>query len=233
MVSITGLNIVSTTNLPKVQEPDAVKAALQRVKTAIASDAAASPAFGAGTNAPTTGFTATPRLSASVIDALLKSQAQQSAGGTSGANSTATTLSGASEEKEPSPASSDPSANPPTLQQIAGQFDLHNLTNTQFESLAKQLSAAGAISGSALIDIATRLGGLGVSPALEGKPTGPSKIVSIWDGVKDDTPPSDVLSKVKGWLTEDSQAGFPQAQTDQQILGALNQLSSIRSGQAG
>jgi hypothetical protein len=95
--------------------------------------------------------------------------------------------------------------------------------------LAKQLSAAGAISGSALIDIATKLGGLGVSPALEGKPSS-DKIVSIWDGVADNTPPYDVVNKVKGWLTADTQAGFPQAQTDQQILGVLNQLSSLRNG---
>jgi hypothetical protein len=183
-----------------------------------------------------TGFTAAPRLSANVIDALLQSQAQQSAQGTTsaGAASQTATLSGASAESAQA-ASSDSSSSdtssskPPTLQDIAGQFDLHNLTNTQFESLAKQLSAAGAISGSALIDIATKLGGLGVSPALEGKPSS-DKIVSIWDGVTDNTPPYDVVNKVKGWLTADTQAGFPQAQTDQQILSVFNQLDSLRNG---
>jgi hypothetical protein len=229
MVSIADLNIVPLANLPKSYASGSIKAALQGLSATEASNAFEGSASGVGTNLPSTGFTATPRLSADVIDALLKSQTQQSAGGTSGANGTATTLSGASEEKEQTAASSDPSANPPTLQQIAGRFDLHNLTNTQFESLAKQLSAAGAISGSALIDIATKLGGLGVSPALEGKPSS-DKIVSIWDGVADNTPPYDVVNKVKGWLTADTQAGFPQAQTDQQILGVLNQLSSLRNG---
>jgi hypothetical protein len=232
MVSIAGLNIISTANFPKVRESDAIRAVSQRVETAIASDAADSSASaaGAGTNAPT-GFKATPRLSADVVSALIDSQSENSTESASSTNLAGAPPAQVPAEPKAAP-SPDPSA-PPTLQRIAGQFDLHNLTNTQFESLAKQLSAAGAISGSALIDIATRLGGLGVSPALEGKPTGPSKIVSIWDGVKDDTPPYDVLSKVNGWLTEDSQAGFPQAQTDQQILSVLNQLSSISNRQTG
>jgi hypothetical protein len=198
-----------------------------------------------------TGLIPAPRLSANVIDALLQDRAQQSAQGatsagaatnagaaaSTGAAVDATTLSGASAQSTQAAASSDSSSSdsssskPPTLQDIAKQFDLHNLTNTQFESVARQLSAAGAISDTALLEIATRLGGLGVSPALEGKPSsGPSKIVGIWDGVKDDTPPYDVVSKVKGWLTADTQAGFPQVQTDQHILNVLNQLDSLRNG---
>jgi hypothetical protein len=225
MVSIPRLNLISLTNLPRVQESDAIRAAAQSVNAAIASDAADSAAAGAGTNAPT-GFRAAPRLSADVISALISSQSQ----GSTGTNSS-TNLAGAppapTTDNGATAASADASS-PPTLQQIAQQFDLHNLTNTQFAGLAQQLGAAGALSGSALIDIATKLGGIQVSPALEGKPV-TDKVVSIWDGVTDNTPPYDVASKVQGWLTADTQAGYPQAQTDQQILNVLNQLDSIRN----
>jgi hypothetical protein len=227
MVSITGFNIVPLTNLPKAQPSASIEAVLQSLNRAAANTA--SEADAAGTNLPTTGFTATPRLSADVVAALISNQSQNSTDSASSTN-----LAGAPPEQipaEPQTApSSDPSS-PPTLQQIASQFDLHNLTNTQFESLAKQLSAAGAISGSALIDIAQKLGGLGVSPALEGKPV-TDKVVSIWDGVTDNTPPYDVVSKVQGWLTADTQAGYPQAQTDQEILNALNQVGSIRNAKS-
>jgi hypothetical protein len=97
MGSIADLNIVPLANLPKAYASASVKAALQGLSATKASNAFEGPASDAGTNLPPTGFTATPKLSADVIDALLKSQAQQSAGGTSGANGTATTLSGASE----------------------------------------------------------------------------------------------------------------------------------------
>jgi hypothetical protein len=219
MVSIPRLNLISLTNLPRIQESDAIKAAAQRANAAFASDAADSAAAGAGTNAPT-GFRAAPRLSADVFSALISSQSQDSTGGAPPAPAPAT-------DNATTAASADASS-PPTLQQIAQQFDPHNLTNTQFASLAQQLGAAGALSGSALIDIATKLGGIQVSPALEGKPV-TDKVVSIWAGVTDNTPPYDAASKVQGWLTADTQAGYPQAQTDQQILNALNQLDSIRN----
>jgi hypothetical protein len=239
MISVADLYVIPNANLIKVQAPDSLKAGLLRFNataTSVASDGSGSDA---GTDASTTGFTAAPRLSANVIDALLKNQVQQSADGatSTGAAANATTLSGTSAQSAQAAAPSDSassdssSSKPPTLQDIAKQFDLHNLTNTQFESLARQLGAAGAISDTSLLEIATKLGGIAVSPALEGKPSsGPSKVVSIWDGVKDDTPPYDVVSKVREWLTADSQAGLPQVGTDQEILNALNQLSSIRNG---
>src|SRR6516162_5923223 len=85
MVSIPSLNLISLTNLPKVQESDAIRAAQQSVEAAIASDAADSRASGAGTIAPT-GFKAAPRLSADVISALISSQSQDSTGINSSTN---------------------------------------------------------------------------------------------------------------------------------------------------
>jgi hypothetical protein len=246
MSTVTGFGISPFANRSSLQAPDAGRAIAQSLDAsdgASATGATASPASAA--TAPlssylkivTNGITPAPKLSANVIEALLQDRALQSTQGTTstGAASQTTALSGASAESAQAAASSDSSSSdsssstPPTLQDIAKQFDLHNLTNTLFESLARQLGAAGAISGSALIDIATKLGGLGVSPALEGKPSS-DKIVSIWDGVTDNTPPYDVVNKVKGWLTADTQAGYPQAQTEQQILNVLDQLDSIRNG---
>jgi hypothetical protein len=79
MVSIADLNIVPLANPPKAQASASIKALLQGLSATRASNTFELPASDAGTNAPTTGFTATPRLSANVIDALLQSQAQQSA----------------------------------------------------------------------------------------------------------------------------------------------------------
>src|SRR5215470_8880663 len=148
MVSITGSNIFLSTNLPKVREPDAIL--LQSLKAGNAASGAADPsASGAGatTNAPT-GFTAVPRLSADVIGALISSQSQQSASSTSGTNAAgqATSLSGASAAADQIAASSDPSTGPATLQQIAGQYDLHHLTHQQEEQLQGELVSSGALS---------------------------------------------------------------------------------------
>jgi hypothetical protein len=137
MVSIADLYVIPNASLIKVQAPDSVKAGLLRFNATGTSSASGGSASDAGTNASTTGFTAAPRLSANVIDALLQSQAQQSAGGATntGAAANAATLSGASAKSaqaaEPSDSSSSDSSSskPPTLQDIAKQFDLHNLTN--------------------------------------------------------------------------------------------------------
>ena len=131
MVSITGLNIFPSANLPKVREPDAIL--LQGLNASNAeSGAPERPASGAGTttNAPT-GFTAAPRLSADLIGALISSQSQQSTNDTSGNKTAAqaTSLSGAAAVADQTTASSDPTSGPPTLQQIAAQFDLHHLTH--------------------------------------------------------------------------------------------------------
>jgi len=77
-----------------------------------------------------TGFTIAPKLSAGVIDALLKHQTLQSADTASSATDPTTNLSGASATSGQTGASSG-SQGPKTLQQIAGQFDPHNLTHQQ------------------------------------------------------------------------------------------------------
>jgi hypothetical protein len=155
----------------------------------------------------------TPLLSSDVVGTLLADQAQQSTGTSA------------------SRATSDAPSGPLTLQQIADQFDVHHLTNTQFESLAKSLSAAGALPDSSLNTIAIKLGGgLENFDALEGKASsGPPKIVSTWDGVTDNTPPYGALGKVSGWLAADTSAGFSYAHADKNILDVLNQLSQLRS----
>src|SRR5271170_3286112 len=111
MVSITDLNIVPLTNLPKAYASDSIKAVLQGLNATRASNAFDGPASDAGTTGPT-GFTAAPRLSADVIDALLKSQAEQSTGGASSADTAgqAATLSGASAVSGQTAPSSDPSS---------------------------------------------------------------------------------------------------------------------------
>jgi hypothetical protein len=246
MVSITSLNIISTANFPKIQESDAIRAASQRVETTITSDAADSFASGAGagTNVPTTGFTATPRLSANVIDALLNIQSQQSTGGTSAASGTTTTLSGASEEQEPSATSSDSSSsdpassNPPTLQQIAGEFDVHHLTHQQEEQLIGQLVSSGNLSENDGLSLffKTVLADAFNSQhyrIINGQlvATTPSPPGTIIGNDAPGGPQYDAVQRFQQSLAADQYFGdTANASQDQKILNVLNQIDSIRNG---
>jgi hypothetical protein len=238
MVSVTGLNIWPSANLPKLREPDAIL--LQSLSASnAASTATDRPASGAGggTNAPT-GFT--PRLSADVIGALISSQSQQSGNDTSGTETAgqATNLSGASAAADQTAVSSDPPSGPPTLQQIAGQFDLHHLTHQQEEQLQGKLVSSGALSQKDGLDFFNKtvlsdffdsqhyriINGQLVATT----PSPPGTLVG------NDAPggqQNDVIQRFQQSLAADQSFGDSQnAAQDQKILTVLNQLDAIRNG---
>ena len=242
MVSITGLNIFPSANLARARGSDAIEAALLQSlnKSNPAPGAADGSASGAGaaTNAPT-GFTAAPRLSADVIGALIASQSQQSAGSTSGNQTTgqASSLSGASAAADQPPASSHSLPGPRSLQDIAGQFDLHHLTHQQEEQLEGEFVSSGALSqkdGFAFFDKTV------LSDAFNSQhyhivngqfvattPTPPGTIIG------NDAPGGqqyDVIQRFQQSLAADQYFGDSQnAAEDQKIVGVLNQLDSTRN----
>jgi len=240
---ITGLNVLSTTNLPKIQEPkvqvsDAINAALQRVKATSTSGAAGSSASGVsvGTNAPTTGFTATPRLSADVVSALINSQSQESTGAASSTNLAGAPPAPASEgSKTATPA--EPS-NPPTLQQIAGEFDVHHLTHQQEEQLQGELVSSGALSQN---DGLTFFSRTVLADAFNSQhyriingqmvATTPSPPGTIIGNDPPGGPQYDVVQRFQQSLSADQYFGdTANAAKDQKILNVLNNLDSIRNG---
>jgi hypothetical protein len=239
MGSITGLNIFPSTNLPKLRVPAAIEALLQNLNASNpASSAPDRPASGAGatTNAPT-GFAAAPRLSAGVIGALISSQSQQSTNDISGTETAgqATSLSGAAPVADQ--ASSDPASGPPTLQQIAGKFDLHHLTHQQEEQLQGELVSSGALSqkdGFAFFSKTV------LSDAFDSQhyriingqlvattPSPPGTLIG------NDAPGGqqyDVVQRFQQSLAADQSFGdSANAAKDQKILDVLNQLDSIRN----
>jgi hypothetical protein len=188
-----------------------------------------------GANAPT-GFT--PRLSAGVIGALISSQSQQSTKDTSGTETAgqATNLSGTSAVADQT--SSDPPSGPPTLQQIAGQFDLHHLTHQQEEQLQGKLVSSGALSQE---DGLTFFSKTVLSDFFDSQhyriingqlvattPSPPGTLVG------NDAPGGqqyDVIQRFQQSLAADQYFGdSANAVKDQKILGVLNQLDSIRNG---
>jgi hypothetical protein len=238
MGSITGLNIWPSANLPKLREPDAIL--LQGLNASNAPSSATdrpASAVGGGTSAPT-GFT--PRLSADVIGALISSQSQQSTTDTSGTETAgqATNLSGASVDAGQSAASSDPPSGPPTLQQIAAQYDLHHLTHQQEEQLQGKLVSSGALSQKDSLDFFNKTV---LSDFFD------SQHYRIINGQLVATTPSppgtrvgndapggqqyDVIQRFQQSLAADQSFGDSQnAAQDQKILTVLNQLDSIRNG---
>jgi hypothetical protein len=230
MVSITGLNIIPSTNFAKVRESDAVEALLQIFDADLAASGAADrPASGAGaaTNAPT-GFTAAPRLSANVIGALINSQSGLSAGGTTSSNAVA----------DQTTASSDPPSGPPTLQQIAAQFDPHHLTHQQEEQLQGELVSSGALSQK---DGLTFFSKTVLSDFFDSQhyrdvngqfvattPSPPGTLIG------NDAPGGqqyDVIQRFQQSLAADQSFGdSANAAKDQKILDVLTQLDAIRNG---
>jgi hypothetical protein len=246
MVSIADLNIVSLADIPKAQASASIKAVLQGLSAAKASNAFEVPASDAGTNASTTGFTAAPRLSANVIDALLQSQAQQSAQGTTstGAVNQATTLSGASAESAQAATSSDSSSSdtssskPPTLQDIANEFDLHHVTHQQEEQLIGNLVSSGNLSdkdGFRLFDQTVLADAFNSQHyrIINGQlaATTPSPPGTIIGNDAPGGPQYDIIQRVQQSLSADQYFGdTANAAQDQKILNVLNQLDSFRNG---
>ena len=197
----------------------------------------------------TTGFTTAPKLSADVIDALLKDQAQQSAATTSTTNTTATTSPGASEETEPTAASSDSSSSdssssdpasskPQSVQDAASQLDPHHLTHQQEEQLIGDLVSSGKLSekdglhlyfNTVLADQFNSQHYRIINGQLVA--TTPSPPGTIVGNDAPGGPQYDVVQRVQQSLAADQYFGDSQnAAQDQKILDALNQLDSIRNG---
>jgi hypothetical protein len=240
MSTITGFGISPFTYRSYLQAPDAVQAIAQDFDTSSAANTGGTSASQTGARAVSpTRFTAAPRLSAGVIDALLTSKAQQSTGSATGAE---TTLSGVSAESNQAPSSDAPpdtSSQPPTLQEIANQFDIHHLTDQQASELAGQLSSSGALSQqdglrlfgtTALADFFDsqhyrEIDGQFVATAPS--PTGQL----IGAGGPAGGPQYDIVQRVQQSLTADQYFGdTANAAKDQKILDVLNNLDSIRNG---
>jgi hypothetical protein len=238
MSAITGFGILPFSYRSYLQAAEAGGAIARGLDaSSIASANGAAPQSGAGTAAPT-GFIAAPRLSADVIDTLLKSQAQQSAGGTSGDNGTATTLSGASEEEDKTAASTDASSNPPTLQQIADEFDVHHLTHQQEEQLEGQLVSSGTLSQkdgfhlfatTVLADAFNSQHYRIINGQLVA--TTPSPPGTIIGNDAPGGPQYDAVQRFQQSLAADQYFGdTANATQDQKILNVLYQIDSIRNG---
>jgi hypothetical protein len=191
-----------------------------------------------------TGFTAAPRLSANVIDALLQSQAQQSAQGTTsaGAASQTATLSGASAESAQA-ASSDSSSSdtssskPLTLQDIANQYDLHHVTHQQEEQLIGNLVSSGNLSdkdGFRLFDQTVLADAFNSQHyrIINGQlvATTPSPPGTIIGNDAPGGPQYDIIQRVQQSLSADQYFGdTANAANDQRIVNVLNQIDSLRS----
>jgi hypothetical protein len=241
MVSITGLNLFPSANLPKVREPQAIAALLENLNTGnVASGAADRPASGAGagTNAPT-GFTAAPRLSADVVSALISSQSQQSASSSRSSAKAATptsNLSGASAVVDQT--SSGAPSGPATAQQIARQFDLHHVTHQQEEQLQGELVSSGALSekeGLAFFAKTVLADAFNSQHyrIINGQfvATTPSPPGTIVGNDAPGGPQYDVVQRFQQSVAADRSFGdSANADRDQKILDVLNQLDSLHNG---
>jgi hypothetical protein len=231
MVSITGLNLFPSANLPKVREPQAIAALLENLNTGnVASGAADRPASGAGagTNAPT-GFTAAPRLSADVVSALISSQSQQSASSSRSSAKAATptsNLSGASAVVDQT--SSGAPSGPATAQQIARQFDLHHVTHQQEEQLQGELVSSGALSEKEGLAFNSQHYRIINGQFVATTPSPPGTIVG---NDAPGGPQYDVVQRFQQSVAADRSFGdSANADRDQKILDVLNQLDSLRNG---
>jgi hypothetical protein len=233
MTTITGFGVLPPFLSRSSSQTAATDAVLQSL------DASGAPGAGNAATAQSaaparvpTGFSAVPQLSADVIGALIASQAEQTAGGTSdsGASGQASNSSGGSATTT----SANSSSGSPTLQQIARQFDLHNITYQQEGQLESELVSAGALTQqegqhfSALNDISQLLK-VEHFELIDGKvvATTPSPSGLI-DLNTQDTPPDDLTQRFQNQLAEDPSLGdSTQTAEDQNILNVLNQLQSL------
>jgi hypothetical protein len=186
-----------------------------------------------------TGFSAAPKLSADVIGALIESQAQQTAGGTSGsaAAGQAANLSGATAITGQTVTSPNSSSGPLTLQQIAKQFDLHNITYQQEQQLQGELVSSGALTqqDGSHFEALNTVADVFDSQHFELRngqlvSTTPSPSGRI-DLATQDFPPDDEIQRFQRQFAEDPSLGdSTQTAADQKILNVLNELDSIRNG---
>lgn len=239
MVSITGFGIPPFTNPPQVQASGASQAIAQALNAANATDTVGGPASqsGTGPNAPT-GFTGAPRLSADVVGALISNQALQS---TDGASSFASSSPAPNSDSRKNPASPAPSSAPPTLQQIAAQFDIHHLTHQQESELAGKLVSSGALSqyDGVRLFATTVFADLFNSQhyrIVNGQPVAttpgpPGQLIGA--GGPAGGQQYDIVQRVQQALASDQYFGDARNATkDQNILNVLNKLDEIRDGSA-
>lgn len=207
-------------------------------------DASGTSAPQAGATPPIlTGFSAAPKLSADVIDALLKSQAQQSASNTPTppGNEQAANLAGASTSGAGTTASnSSPNspAGPESLQDIASQFDPHNLTHQQEEKLQGDLVSSGDLSQK---DGLTFFSKTVLSDWFDSQhyriingqlvATTPSAGGTLIGNDAPVGPTHDVIARFQQSLAFDQSIGDTKGTAqDQKILNVLNQIEAIRNG---
>jgi hypothetical protein len=238
MTTITGFGILPLINRPFAQASDTSKAVVQSLTEIDAADTSGGPASqaGAGTNAPT-GFAATPRLSADVVGALIRNQSQAPSGNASSTNLAGSPPAPNSGVGQAAAASVTPSG-PPTLQQIAGEFDVHHLTLQQEEQLQGQLVSSGALSqndGVALFartvladDFNSQHYRIINGQLVATTPSPPGTIIG-------NDPPGgpryDIVQRVQQALSADQYFGdTANAAKDQKILNVLNKLDAIRNG---
>jgi hypothetical protein len=239
MTAITGFGVLpSFLSRSSSQAPAANEIVAQSLDAAGATgaDNATTAQTGATTPVPI-GSSAAPKLSTDVIGALIESQAQQTAGSTSGSGATGqTTLAGATAISGPAAASANSSSGPLTLQQIAGQFDLQSMTYQQDQQLEGDLVSSGAITQqdgqhfmalNTMDDIFnsqhfTLSNGQAVA-------TTPSSGTVNLDTL--DLPPTNEVQLFQDQVAEDPSLGdSTQTAEDQNILNVLNQLQSLQSG---
>jgi hypothetical protein len=180
-----------------------------------------------------------------VIDALLKSQAQQSASNTSasGSDEQTTNLAGTSATSGAATTASNWSPNsssgPGSLQDIAKQFDPHNLTHQQEEQLQGDLVSSGAISQKDGLTFFSKtvlsdwfdsqhyriINGQLVATTPSGSPG------TIIGNDAPGGPTHDVIARFQQSLAFDQSVGDTKgAAQDQKILDVLNQIEAIRNG---
>ena len=238
MSSINALGLPPLTNRHHVQASDLAQAIAQSLDGIDATDTAASPTSqaSAGTTPPT-GFKAVPRLSADVVSALISQQSQEAAGGAS-----STSLAGAPPASNAGgsigAAPSDPSK-PQTLQQIAGQYDIHHLTDQQEGQLEGKLVTSGALSQETGVRLfATTVFSDSFNAQhyriINGQlvattPSPPGRLIGA--GGPAGGPQYDIVQRVQQSLAADRYFGDSQnAATDQKILDVLNKIDAIRNG---
>jgi hypothetical protein len=237
MSTITGFGI-----LPSFYRSSPLTSATSAANQAVAQSldvAGASSAGGATTTqtgataAAPAGFSAAPKLSADVIGTLIESQAQQTAGSTSGSGAIgqATNLSGASATSDPTTASANSPSGPLTLQEIAKQFDPHNITNQQEQQLDGELVSSGALSqqDGLHFEALNNLEDLFNNQHFEirnGQAVATTPSATAQDG-----PPDDLIQRFQQQVAEDPSFGnSTQIASDQNILNVLNELDSIQNG---
>ena len=231
MTTITGFGVLPPflSRSSQTPAPEAVSQSLD-ASGATGADNASTPQT-AAVPVPT-GFSAAPRLSSDVIGALIASQAQQTAASTSGSGATgqATNSSGASATNGQTTTSANSSSGPPTLQQIAGQFDLQSMTYQQEQQLEGELVSSGALTQQdgqhfLALNMMTDVFNSQHFELSNGQAiaTTPSSGTVNLDTL--DVPPTNEIQFFQYQVAEDPSLGdSTQTTEDQNILNVLNQL---------